>query len=175
MLWVKHFVTLTLSIGNCLRNVSKTHFGQVTARWEVSATQMCVIFTGLPLCSLLLVYCRNNYYKSVENPFIIQFYFLNAVSEGRLVHILNVECKGGCQVFIYIIFYQLREPSIPFCIILHCLLAAFTCHIIPTFTVSTPVNLPSVCVYPDNTSYSGVLYFFVKFMFCYQGSFLSLW
>jgi hypothetical protein len=37
------------------------------------------------------------------------------------------------------------------------------------------VNLPSVCVYPDNTSYSGVLYFFVKFMFCYQGSFLSLW
>jgi hypothetical protein len=76
-----------------------------------------------------------------------------------LVHILNSECKGGYQVFICIIFYHLCEPSIPFCIILHCPLAVFTCHIIPTFTVSISVNFPSVCIYPDST-YSGVLYLY---------------
>lgn len=118
------------------------------------------IFTGLALCSIFLAYWRNNYYRSVENPFIVQFHFLNAVSESRLVHILNGECKGSYQGFIYIIFCYLCEPSIPFCFILHCLLAVSTCHIIPTFTVSISVNFPSVCIYPDITSYSGIMYIY---------------
>ena len=121
-------------------------------------SNVCHIFTVLALCSTFLVYCRNNYYRSVENPFIVQFYFLDAVSECRLVHILNGESKGGYQVFICIIFYHLCEPPFPFCMISHCLLAAFTCHIIPTFIVPISVNFPAVCVYLDSTFYSGVMY-----------------
>lgn len=88
-------------------------------------SNVCHIFTELALCSIVLVYWMNNYYRSVQNPFIVRFYFLNALSEGRLLHILNGECKGGYHVFIYIIFYHLYEPCIPFCIILHCLMAVF--------------------------------------------------
>ena len=109
-------------------------------------SDVCHIFTRLTLCSIFMVYWRNNYHKSVENLFIVQFYFLNAVCEGGLVH-----------MFIYIIFQHLCGPSIQFSVILHCLLAAFTCHIIPTFTIFISVNLPSVCVYPDSTFYSVVM------------------
>jgi len=133
-------------------------------------SNVCHIFTRLALCSMFLVYWRNNYYRSLENPFIIQFYFLNTVSEGRVVHILNGECKGVYLYYllpfmwaIHSILYYLALSSGCFYLSHH---PHIQCPYLWTF---------HLFVFILTLLHILGLYTCIKFMFCCQESFLSLW
>lgn len=126
------------------------------------------------LCTIFVVYWRNNYHRYVENSFIVQFYFLNTVSEGRLVYILNGECKVVIRfLFILSSTIYVSHPihSVSSCIVFWLLLPATSSPLSPCpylwnfhlfMFILTVLLILGLCNY-------------IKFMFCHQWSFLSLW